>query len=754
MPGTKTRLTLATLLTLTGLSSALTAHDNDPKGLNPKPPIYGEILSARGNGVAGDWAGASQGFQFLSQVPINQLGGSGNGSDCWGYVSPSGREYALITMESAFAVVEVSDPFAPDVLYTYQRGNSSSLWGDVKVVGDHAYLVGEGGGSIRTFDLSNVDSGQVIDRGASSSDGTSASHNIAALPEANLLARCGGGSNGLRFYRTNGPGTPDDPAYVGAYTDYYVHDACLVLYPQDGPDSTYRGHIIGFLNNGSNGGSVNTGLSIVDFGFVNNLNPAGTELSRITWPGAGYSHQGWHNDEFTWFISNDETALNNTWQMVNIADLENPFLGRQQAIPGNAVNHNNYVLDNKLYAANYTMGLRVLDCSNGNDMEEIAFFDTYPPNDGGSFDGIWSVYPYLPSGTIVMSDFQSGLILARLDLSPLAFSFPEGRPENVPTAGTTVQVATTLQSGFDVASFEMDYAFQGGSSGVVLGVEGPNNTWTFDIPGSSICPGEVTYGFMATLTDGQSFDDPGSPYSAPVSDGDLVVEAWPGTSGAGWTFGVPGDDAVAGIWTNGQVEGNNRGDPAVDGNGNPNGAAFLTGINPSDTNSDVDDGTTTLLSPVFNGVESSDLVLSYQRWYSNDFGAEPNADSMQISISRDAGSNWTLVEDVSQNANAWVLVEFPIDSVIQPSSQMQMRFVASDLGGGSVIEAGIDNLRIFGIECDDAIVGDLNGDGVVDGADVGVFLALWGTSDPLADLNNDGFVNGSDLGLLIAAWSL
>ena len=46
MSATKTRLTLATLLTLTGLSSALSAHDNDPKGLNPQPPIYGEIKSA------------------------------------------------------------------------------------------------------------------------------------------------------------------------------------------------------------------------------------------------------------------------------------------------------------------------------------------------------------------------------------------------------------------------------------------------------------------------------------------------------------------------------------------------------------------------------------------------------------------------------------------------------------------------------------------------------------------------------------
>jgi uncharacterized protein (DUF2141 family) len=46
---------------------------------------------------------------------------------------------------------------------------------------------------------------------------------------------------------------------------------------------------------------------------------------------------------------------------------------------------------------------------------------------------------------------------------------------------------------------------------------------------------------------------------------------------------------------------------------------------------------------------------------------------------------------------------------------------------------------------------DLNGDGVVDGNDLGLLLAAWGTRGP-ADLNGDGTVDGNDLGLLLAAW--
>ena len=52
---------------------------------------------------------------------------------------------------------------------------------------------------------------------------------------------------------------------------------------------------------------------------------------------------------------------------------------------------------------------------------------------------------------------------------------------------------------------------------------------------------------------------------------------------------------------------------------------------------------------------------------------------------------------------------------------------------------------------------DLNGDGVVDGADMGLLLAMWGVcADPgncPADLNGDGVVNGADIGLLLVGWS-
>jgi hypothetical protein len=48
---------------------------------------------------------------------------------------------------------------------------------------------------------------------------------------------------------------------------------------------------------------------------------------------------------------------------------------------------------------------------------------------------------------------------------------------------------------------------------------------------------------------------------------------------------------------------------------------------------------------------------------------------------------------------------------------------------------------------------DLNGDGRVDGADLGILLGEFGTAGTVADINDSGLVDGADLGLMLAAWA-
>ncbi|RPG19558.1 MAG: hypothetical protein CBB69_005170 [Phycisphaera sp. TMED9] len=76
-----------------------------------------------------------------------------------------------------------------------------------------------------------------------------------------------------------------------------------------------------------------------------------------------------------------------------------------------------------------------------------------------------------------------------------------------------------------------------------------------------------------------------------------------------------------------------------------------------------------------------------------------------------------------------------------------------DLVNSVEIEAMIDlsNTSLSGIlESTGGCPEDMNGDGTVNGADLGLLLAAWGTDG--GDFNGDGTTNGADLGLLLAAW--
>ncbi|MFM8639190.1 MAG: hypothetical protein ACKOEL_00935, partial [Planctomycetota bacterium] len=165
---------------------------------------------------------------------------------------------------------------------------------------------------------------------------------------------------------------------------------------------------------------------------------------------------------------------------------------------------------------------------------------------------------------------------------------------------------------------------------------------------------------------------------------------------------------------------------------------------------DVDGGVTTLLSPAFNCTAFAETYISYWRWYSNNAGSAPNADNMPVEISADNGATWVQLENVTENANVWVQKTFRVRDFVTPSAQVRVRFRAQDTGTGSIVEAGVDDVRVFGVQCNPRSP-DLNGDGRIDGADLGALLGAWGTSG--ADITGDCVVDGADVGTLLGAWT-
>ena len=75
----------------------------------------------------------------------------------------------------------------------------------------------------------------------------------------------------------------------------------------------------------------------------------------------------------------------------------------------NSIPHNQIINGNYLYTAYYHDGFYVHDISNPSTPILTGYYDTFEPNHHDSYMGAWGVYPFLPSGNILLSDMQTGL---------------------------------------------------------------------------------------------------------------------------------------------------------------------------------------------------------------------------------------------------------------------------------------------------------------------------------------------------------
>ncbi|MFZ9688687.1 MAG: hypothetical protein ACO3DS_02495 [Phycisphaerales bacterium] len=341
-------------------------------------------------------------------------------------------------------------------------------------------------------------------------------------------------------------------------------------------------------------------------------------------------------------------------------------------------------------------------------------------------------------------------------LQLLAFSFPNGVPTTVsPSGSTTLAVNVSPLAGTPQAGSGR-FFWRAGSTGSFTSVvmtQGAGNQYTVQVPATA-CLSNVQWYVSASTTTGSTVTSPSTApaafYSSLSATGIEQLFSDTMETNTGWVVGGAGDTATTGIWTRVDPNGtaaqpeNDAGIGTfcwVTGQGSVGGALG---------EQDVDGGATTLTSPTFDLSGFEDGIISYARWYSNNTGAAPNEDSMPIEISNNGGASWVQMELVTENLNAWASKSFSIRQFVQPTATMKFRVVARDLLSGSVVEAGLDDFRVDGIGCSAANPADLDGNGIVDGADLGLLLAGWGSSSP--DLDGNGFCDGADLGLLLAAW--
>ena len=344
-------------------------------------------------------------------------------NDIWGWTdSTTSKEYALVGLLIGVSFVDVTDPINPRVIGVLPTETVSSLWRDIKVYKDHAFIVADNVSNhgVQIFDLTQlrgVTDFTVFEK-TYHYDKVGSVHNIAINEETGYAYAVGIGSASKSEYMCGAHiidiNDLSNPTYsgclgdesTGRYGDGYIHDGQFVIYR--GPDSDYIGKEIAFTAN-------ETALGIADVTDKSNLKI----ISKFDKLNFGYVHQGWLSEDHRYFFVNDElneysgVDKEQTTFIFDVTDLESPKVLTIYKSGLNTIDHNNYVVGNLLYQSNYSTGLRILNINNVEDPIEVAYFDTYRAGDIPSFVGSWSNYPFFSSGTIIVSSIEEGLYILK-----------------------------------------------------------------------------------------------------------------------------------------------------------------------------------------------------------------------------------------------------------------------------------------------------------------------------------------------------
>lgn len=414
---------------------------SDTKGLAPAQQIYLEAkqnqLDAMQQAQQQTPCSAGKANEFecnnmdlLAHVPLHTLGTSNsNGNDIWGHVDLNDqREYALMGLTNGVSIVEVTDPANPRLVSFVASQNT--IWRDIKTYQyfdnnrrrwmSYAYVTADAA-EVGTMILDLNQLPQQVTVAASELTDTSA-HNIyiSNVDYSTAVAL----TNRTPYLHIAG-----SDKQGGAFNSYALANplAPTAVYKNAANSRALYSHDLASLwitdERRSQCLNANSDCDVLlDYNETEILlwdkTTAATpfNLSRTSYEYVSYVHSGWWTEDKQFMSVHDELdeqryAINTRVRFFALNDLRAPELAGEYIGPTPAIDHNGYARGNRYYIANYERGLVVLDISNPRQPREVGFFDSYPLANSASFNGAWGVYPFLPSGTILLSDINSGLYL-------------------------------------------------------------------------------------------------------------------------------------------------------------------------------------------------------------------------------------------------------------------------------------------------------------------------------------------------------
>ena len=420
---------------------------------------------------------------LLSHVALADLQiEPGAANDIWGFVDlNTEREYALLGLNIGLAVIDVTDPENP-----FQVGHvpgRDSPWRDVKTLQVYeeeterwksfGYVSTEAADQIMVIDLTGLPN-RVSLAGRATDNATSHNVYVSNVDYATgapvtgwpppLLQVLGANRRhgAFRSYSLENPAAPGLAGESPAETPVrYTHDATSMVI-DDARATACR--------NSAGPCEILFDFSESTFDLWDLSEQANPRLlSSTPYERASYVHSGWWSEDKRYLFVHDELdernyRLKTTLRVFDLASLTAPVLSTVWSGPTAAIDHNGYVRGNRYYMSNYTRGLAVLDITQPAAPRQVGFFDTFPVSDFTVFDGAWGVYPYLPSGSVLVSDFVGGLyVVADRTLSSrhgqLAFTAPAFGGEE----GTDAVVSVS-RAGGSTGGVSVDYSVYGASA--------------------------------------------------------------------------------------------------------------------------------------------------------------------------------------------------------------------------------------------------------------------------------------------------
>ncbi len=327
----------------------------------------------------------------INMTKLSQLDNRGTDyANIWGYTDSLGREFALLGCNTGTSIIEITNPSAP-VERAFIPGGVS-IWHEIQTWGRYAYVVSEAAGSgLQIIDLSGLPSTATLVN-TWSTPGYDHTHDIQIRDGYAYLT--GGNATPVGGIKILSLADPVHPVEVGNFNNEYIHD-CYVR-----NDTIYAAAIFS--------GKV----YVIDAKNKSNLQV----VYSYSYPGA-FTHNTALSDDGQLLFTTDETSSPpgklRIWDISTLRDglPGNTNVTELASYGSTAIVHNVYAKGKYAYASYYTEGVRIFDVSNPSAPTVVGHFDTYAPSNAAQFAGAWGVYPYFPSGNLVVSDISGGLFV-------------------------------------------------------------------------------------------------------------------------------------------------------------------------------------------------------------------------------------------------------------------------------------------------------------------------------------------------------